>query len=87
MDCYELDRGPIYGHELLSILAEKGGSAHIDDLRGASVAAVGPEAVFANCSGQYFTFEGVLEFLESRGKLSRHGDLVSLGHVPACSGH
>lgn len=87
MDARPVDCEPIYGHELLRILADRGGSAPVAELRAAAAEKFGPDAVFANCGGNQFTFDGVLEFLESRGKLASHGDHVSLGPVPGCSDH
>jgi len=59
----------------------------VEELRTESDRVFGPEALFGNCHGDSFGFDGLLAFLESAGKLARHGDVVSLGRVPACSGH
>lgn len=75
---------PLYGHDLLSLLVERGGSCSLDELRAASQASHGTEAVYCNCSGDSFDFEGVIAFLGSKGKVSVAGGQVSLGMAPAC---
>ena len=87
MDSLAVPREPVFGHELLSILRSLGGRASVPDLREAAHRAFGPDAVYGNCHGDRFTFDGVLAFLESVSKLSRSGDELSLGFVPACDGH
>lgn len=81
------DRPVILGHEVLSLLAAGGGRMAEEDLRTEVERAFGPDAVFGNCHGASFGFDGLLAFLESAGKLSRSGGIVALGRVPACSGH
>jgi probable metal-binding protein len=80
-------RTVILGHEVLSLLAARGGRATVDELRAETARAFGPNALFGNCHGDSFGFDGLLAFLESAGKLAREGEIVSLGRVPACSGH
>jgi probable metal-binding protein len=75
---------PLYGHDLLSLLVEKGGACGLEELRRASVAAHGTEAVYCNCGGDSFDFDGVLAFLRSKGKVSMADGTVSLGMAPAC---
>lgn len=75
---------PLYGHDLLSLLVERGGTCSLDDLRAASQAIHGAEAVYCNCSGDTFDFEGVIAFLGRKGKVSIMGGQVSLGSAPAC---
>jgi probable metal-binding protein len=75
------------GHDVLALLAERGGNATVAELRVAAEKTFGPDAVFGNCHGDLFDFEGLLAFLASKGKLARMGDSLILGHVPACSGH
>jgi len=87
MDTLASPREPVFGHDLLSVLSQMGGTAKVEALREAAVRAFGPEAVYANCHGDRFSFHEVLAFLASRGKLEHRGDEVSLGSVPACSGH
>ncbi|HQR68471.1 MAG TPA: DUF2492 family protein [Thermoanaerobaculia bacterium] len=88
MDALERnDRPVIFGHEVLSLLAARGGRLAEAELRAETVRVFGPDAVFGNCHGDAFGFDGLLVFLESVGKLSRSGDVVALGRVPACSGH
>ncbi len=77
----------IPGHDVLSLLAERGGHCSAPELRAAADRAFGPGAVYGNCHGNLFDFEGLLAFLESKGKLTRSGDALSLGRAPACSGH
>ena len=75
---------PLYGHDLLSILVEKGGACRLEDLRIASVAAHGAGAVYWNCGGDSFDFDGVIAFLGSKGKISVADGTISLGLAPAC---
>ncbi len=75
---------PLFGHDLLSLLVAKGGSCRLEELRAAAVAAHGAEAVYCNCGGDSFDFEGVLAFLGSKGKLQVHDGTVTLGMAPAC---
>ena len=56
-------------------------------LLNAAAGAFGADAVYANCHGDRFSFDEVLAFLASKGKLERRGDGASLGTAPACSGH
>ena len=77
----------VFGHEVLSLLTARGGRASVEELRAESARAFGPDALFGNCHGDRFGFDGLLDFLESAGKLSRSGEVVSLGRVPGCSGH
>ena len=81
------ERAPVFGHDLLSLLQKMGGRAQAEDLRNAAAGAFGEDAVYANCHGDRFSFDEVLAFLAARGKCERRGDEVSLGSVPACSGH
>jgi probable metal-binding protein len=75
---------PLYGHDLLSLLVEKGGACRLEDLRGASIAVHGAEAVYCNCAGDSFDFDGVIAFLGSKGKIRVADGAVSLGLAPAC---
>ena len=77
----------ILGHEVLSLLAARGGQATVEDLRAETARVFGTDALFGNCHGDSFGFDGLLAFLESAGKLARQGEIVSLGRVPSCSGH
>lgn len=75
---------PLYGHDLLSLLVERGGSCRLEDLRAASAAAHGASAVYCNCHGDSFDFDGVIAFLGSKGKVQVAGGTVTLGMAPAC---
>ena len=75
---------PLYGHDLLSLLVEKGGACQIEDLRAASQAAHGPAAVYCNCGGDRFDFDGVIAFLARKGKVQVSGGSITLGMAPAC---
>ncbi len=75
---------PLYGHDLLSLLLARGGSASLADLRAASIAAHGPDAVYHNCHGGAFDFDGVVAFLGTKGKVSVEHGTISLGNAPAC---
>jgi probable metal-binding protein len=75
---------PLYGHDLLSLLLERGGTCRREELRAASAAAHGVGATYCNCSGDTFDFNGVIAFLGSKGKLRVAEGTVSLGLAPAC---
>ena len=87
MDVLVSPRAPVFGHDLLSLLQKMGGKAGTEALRNAAAGAFGADAVYANCHGDRFSFDEVLAFFASKGKLERRGDEVSLGSAPACSGH
>jgi probable metal-binding protein len=75
------------GHDVLSLIAARGGRCSVAALEAAAASAFGPDAVFGNCHGDRFDFAQLLAFFERKGKLARSGDVLSLGAVPACSGH
>jgi probable metal-binding protein len=75
------------GHDVLGILADRGGRLTVAELKSAASAAFGEQAVYGNCHGDRFDFEGLLAFLSAAGKLSLDGDHAALGHNPGCSGH
>ena len=75
---------PLYGHDLLSLLMERGGSCRLEELRAASAAAHGASAVYCNCHGDQFDFDGVITFLGSKGKVQVADGTVTLGMAPAC---
>jgi probable metal-binding protein len=77
----------IPGHDVLSLIAARGGRCSVAELKAAAARAFGPEPVFGNCHGDLFDFAQLLAFFERKGKIARTGDEVSLGAVPACSGH
>ncbi|MBI4913675.1 MAG: DUF2492 family protein [Acidobacteria bacterium] len=77
----------IYGHEVLRILADHQGAMPVEALRTAAAETFGPGAVFCNCHGDSFDFDGLLAFLASRGKLVVQGGVAALGWVPGCEGH
>ncbi len=77
----------IAGHDVLSLIAERGGRCTVAELKAAAEREFGPGAVFGNCHGDLFDFGQLLAFFESKGKLARVGDEVTVGDVPACSGH
>ena len=75
------------GHDVLDLISARGGTCTVFELRAAAARSFGEGAVFGNCHGDSFNFEGLLEFLEWKGKIARSGDVITLGRVPACSGH
>ena len=79
--------GFIYGHEVLGLLARGGGRLPVAELKAAAAEAFGADAVYGNCHGDRFDFEGLLGFLSSVGKLSVERGHAALGHVPGCGGH
>jgi probable metal-binding protein len=72
------------GHDLLSLLVEKGGTCPVEDLRLASAAAHGPSAVYCNCGGDRFDFDGVLGFLTRAGKVRVDDGVILLRTLAAC---
>jgi probable metal-binding protein len=77
----------IPGHDVLSLIAARGGHCSVAELKAAAGRAFGPGAVFGNCHGDEFDLGQLLAFFERKGKVTRAGDDVALGAVPACSGH
>jgi probable metal-binding protein len=75
------------GHDVLGLLADRGGRLPVAELKSAASTAFGEKAVYGNCHGDRFDFEGLLTFLSSAGKLSLDGDHAALGRNPGCSGH
>ena len=75
------------GHDVLSLVAARGGHCTVAELKAAAERTFGPGAVFGNCHGDLFDFGQLLAFLERKGKIARLGDEVTMGAVPACSGH
>jgi probable metal-binding protein len=78
--------GIVMGHEILDLVAARG-RCTLAELKSDAARVFGAGAVFGNCHGDRFDIDGLVEFLASKGKLSRVGDEVTLGHVPGCSGH
>lgn len=87
MEALSTDREPVFGHELITLVVEMGGTAGVEALRQAAVGRFGADAVYGNCHGDRFDFDGVLSFLAWKGKIALRGDSVSVGAVPACQGH
>lgn len=77
----------IYGHEVLQILAHSGGRLPLETLRAKAAEAFGAQAVFCNCHGDSFDFDGLMAFLSGKGKLAIMDGHAMLGFVPACDGH
>jgi len=75
---------PLYGHDLLTLLVAKGGSCRLEELRAESIAAHGAQAIYCNCHGDSFDFDGVIAFLGSKGKLRVADGTVAMGMAPAC---
>jgi probable metal-binding protein len=75
------------GHDVLSLVAARGGRCMVAELKAAAERTFGPEAVFGNCHGDLFDFGQLLAFFERKGKIAVAGDEVRLGAGPACSGH
>ena len=59
----------IHGHEVIQMMVESGQTFTVATLRDAIVARFGAEARFHTCSADGLTPEGLIEFLDSRGKL------------------
>ena len=77
----------IPGHDVLNLVAARGGHCTVFELKAAAAQTFGTQAVFGNCHGDLFDFDALLAFFERKGKIALAGDEVSLGAVPACSGH
>lgn len=75
---------PLYGHDLLRLVVERGGACSLEQLRADAVGAYGAEATFCNCHGDTFDLEGVLGFLARKGKIQFVDGQVRMGNVPAC---
>ena len=75
---------PLYGHDLLGLLLDKGGACTLEDLRAVSSAVHGPNASYQNCHGGVFDFDGVIAFLASKGKVQVAEGQVTLGMAPSC---
>lgn len=75
---------PLFGHDLLGLLVEKGGGCSLEDLRAASEASHGVSATYCNCHGDNFDFDGVIAFLASKGKVQVTDGRVALGLAPSC---
>lgn len=75
---------PLYGHDLLRLVAEHGGACSLEQLRADAVGAYGSEATFCNCAGDTFDLEGVLGFLARKGKVDLSDGHVRLGTASAC---
>ena len=54
------------GHEVLYLLHERGGEMKMEALRLLSADAFGSNAIFGNCHGDTFDFDGLLRFLAER---------------------
>ena len=72
----------IAGHDVLSLIAARGGRCSVTELKAAAARAFGPDAVFGNCHGDLFDFPAVLAFLESKGKIALAGYEVTLSDAP-----
>jgi probable metal-binding protein len=57
----------IPGHDVLSLVAARGGRCTIAELEAAVLTAFGPDAVFGNCDGNLFDLESLLSFLAWKG--------------------
>ena len=86
MEALSTDREPVYGHELISLVVEMGGTTTVEALREAAEGRFGQNAVYGNCAGNLFSFEEVLSFLASKGKIDMRGREISAGAV-TCGGH
>ncbi len=75
----------IPGHDVLALLAARGGRCAVAELRDSALAAFGGDAVFGNCHGDRFDFDGLMAFLASRGKVVIDGRDAVLGPVAACA--
>jgi probable metal-binding protein len=58
----------IHGHEVIQMMLESGKAYTRSSLLGDIVATFGPEARFYTCSAQNLTPEGIIDFLQAKGK-------------------
>lgn len=76
---------PLYGHDLLRLVAARGGACSLEQLRADAGGAFGAGATFCNCHGDTFDLEGVLAFLARKGKIALEAGQVRMGDLPACA--
>lgn len=76
----------IHGHEVIGMMNESGLTYTVESLRNAIVGRFGADARFHTCSAQNLTPEGLIEFLNERGKLTPVDGGFVFGQGQAC-GH
>ena len=59
---------PIHGHEVIQMMLRSGKAYTRESLRADIAAAFGPEARFFTCSAEDLTPEGIIDFLQAKGK-------------------
>lgn len=75
----------VMGHEVLFLLQARRGEMKVDALRLLASETFGSNALFGNCHGDTFDFDGLLGFLAAHGKISVVEGKVALGFAPSCS--
>jgi len=58
----------IHGHEVIRMMLQSGKAYTRSTLLAAIVAQFGPDARFCTCSAQDLTPEGIIDFLQAKGK-------------------
>lgn len=76
----------IHGHEVIGMMVESGLTYTVESLRNAIAGRFGADARFHTCSADNLTPEGLIEFLNARGKLTPVAGGFVFGQGQAC-GH
>ena len=76
----------IHGHEVIGMMVESSSTYTVETLRNAIVGRFGADARFHTCSAENLTPVGLIEFLDSRGKLTHVDGGFVFGAGQAC-GH
>lgn len=75
----------VMSDHLLDLVGARGGGCTVPLLRADAEAMFGPRAVYANCQGTEFDFDGLVDFLVAAGRLVRQGDRLRLEPLTAAS--
>jgi probable metal-binding protein len=73
----------VHGHVILEHIIEVGGKIPLAELK-AFAASHGSDATYYTCSASSMSFEGLMQFLESRGKVRLEGDTVTVFPEKMC---
>ena len=73
----------VHGHVILEHIIEVGGTISLTDLE-AFAASHGSDATYYTCSASSMNFDGLMQFLTSRGKVRLEGDTVTVFPEKMC---
>lgn len=76
----------IHGHEVIHMMTAAGKHYTRETLRADIEARFGADARFCTCSAQDLTADGLITFLEGRGKFATHADGFSMIPGKTCGG-